>query len=252
MNAVEKARPSAVEVTPMAMLQIAVQQGADLDKLEKLMALQERWEANNARKAYVAATAAFKANPPTIVKNKHVRFQTSKGVTEYDHATHDHVTNTIGEALSKHGLSHRWEISQEQNRITVTCILQHIDGHSERTSMEGNADDSGGKNSIQAIGSAVTYLQRYTLLAATGMSSRDNEDDDGLGAGGGLALITDKQAADLRALATEVGANEAAFLKVCKVDSYEKLPASKYEEAVRRLREKGKEIEKEREREKEK
>lgn len=163
-------------ITPMGMLQIAVQQGADLDKLEKLMQLQERWESNEARKAFVSAMSSFKANPPEIFKNKHVKF----GNTEYDHATLDNVSIAIGESLSKHGLSHRWETSQTEGKIKVTCVITHNLGHSEEVALESTADTSGAKNSIQAIGSTVTYLQRYTLLAATGMAVQD-QDDDGKG-----------------------------------------------------------------------
>lgn len=171
---------NAPAITPMAMLQIAVQQGADLDKLQKLMDLQERWEASEARKAFVSAMSDFKANPPDLIKNKHVSFQTAKGKTEYDHATLDQVSLAIGTALSKHGLSHRWVTDQADGRIKVTCMITHSMGHSESVSLHSAADDSGGKNSIQAIGSAVTYLQRYTLLAATGMAVQD-QDDDGKG-----------------------------------------------------------------------
>lgn len=170
---------NATAITPMGMLQIAVQQGADLDKLTKLMDLQERWEANESRKAFVSAMSAFKANPPDIFKNKHVSFTTQKGKTEYDHATLDQVSLAIGTALSQHGLSHRWVTDQADGRIKVTCILTHSMGHSESVSLQSSADDSGGKNSIQAIGSAVTYLQRYTLLAATGMAVQDQDDDGG-------------------------------------------------------------------------
>jgi hypothetical protein len=166
---------SSTAITPMAMIQIAVQQGADIEKLAKLMDLQERWEASEARKAFVSAMSAFKLNPPEIFKNKHVKF----GNTEYDHATLDNVSISIGEALSKHGLSHRWNTLQADGKIKVTCVITHNMGHSEEVSLESTADTSGAKNSIQAIGSAVTYLQRYTLLAATGMAVQDQDDDGG-------------------------------------------------------------------------
>jgi hypothetical protein len=172
-------------MTPAHMLAIAVEQGADLDRLQKLMDLQDRWEAAQARKAFAAAVAGFKADPPKLTKNKHVRFTTSKGVTEYDHATHDEVCDKISKALAAHGLSHRWNVEQVEGRIRVTCYLTHVAGHSESVQMTSNPDDSGGKNGIQGIASAVTYLQRYTLLAITGMSTGDaNEDDDGRGTGG--------------------------------------------------------------------
>lgn len=165
-------------MTPAHMLAIAVEQGADLDKLQKLMDLQDRWEAAQARKAFAAAVAGFKADPPKLTKNKHVRFQTSKGVTEYDHATHDEVTEKISKALAAHGLSHRWNVEQLEGRIRVTCHLTHVAGHAESVTMVSAPDDSGGKNGIQGIASAVTYLQRYTLLAITGMSTGDAADDD--------------------------------------------------------------------------
>jgi hypothetical protein len=167
--------------SPMAMLAMAVRQGADVDKIEKLMALQERHEANEARKAFVAALAEFKAEPLTINKDKHVSFTTQKGTTAYDHATLGNICNIIGAALARHGLSYRWATSQE-GKIKVTCTLMHNMGHQESVSLEAGADESGGKNSIQAVGSTVSYLQRYTLLAICGCATSD-QDDDGRGSG---------------------------------------------------------------------
>ena len=49
----------------------------------------------------------------------------------------------------------RWNVEQtKEGRIAVTCILMHVLGHSESVRMESAADQSGGKNNIQAIGSA--------------------------------------------------------------------------------------------------
>lgn len=160
--------------TPVELLKMAVSQGANLDQLTKLMDLQERWERNEARKAFVVAMNAFKADPPEISKNKHVKF----GTTEYDHATLDHVCEAVTKGLSEHGISHRWKMEQIEAVIRVTCVLTHDLGHSEETTLQGAADTSGSKNSIQAIGSTVTYLQRYTLLAATGLAA-SNGDTDG-------------------------------------------------------------------------
>lgn len=163
-------------VTPMEMLAMAVQQGADLEKLEKLMGLQERWEANEARKAFVAALSAFKAEAVKVTKNKLVDFTSAKGRTSYKHATLDHICEVLGEVLSRHGLSFRWEIKQEQ-RVSVTCHLQHVLGHTESVTMTGPADDTGNKNAIQQVGSTVTYLQRYTLLAITGTATGEDDND---------------------------------------------------------------------------
>src|SRR2546430_17661412 len=80
-----------VALTPVELLRIAVSQNADIDKLTKLMDLQERWERNEARKAYVVAMNAFQSAPPTISKNKQVSFQSSKGPADYKQVTIDPV-----------------------------------------------------------------------------------------------------------------------------------------------------------------
>ena len=96
----QRAASAVAAVTPMDLLRHAMDSGADLDRLEKLMGLQERWEANEARKAFADAMADFKKNPPTIFKDKHVGFKTDKGRTEYDHATIGNVVDkVVGAAL---------------------------------------------------------------------------------------------------------------------------------------------------------
>lgn len=180
MSAVAVASESPpIPMTPMDMLAAAVSQGADMEKLQKLMDLQERWEANNARKAFVAAMSQFKSEPIKILKRKDVNIP---GGAKFSHATLADVVDGCCSALSKYGLSHKWETRQEGEQITVTCIVTHRDGHSERVSLTARPDDSGKKNSIQQLASTVTYLERYTLMAATGLAAKDM-DDDGRGAG---------------------------------------------------------------------
>ncbi len=173
-------------ITPMSMLQTAVARGATLDELTKLMDLQERHEKTEARKAFVVALNAFKADPPAVLKDKAVSF----GNTAYRHASLDGASEIIGAALAKHDISHRWNVEQADGKIKVTCILTHALGHSESVTMEAGADTSGSKNAIQALGSAVSYLQRYTLFTASGIAPK-NVDDDGRG-GQGIHQMEDK------------------------------------------------------------
>ncbi len=169
--------------TPSDLLRIAVEQGADLDRMERLMALQERWEANEARKAFTTAMTDFKAEPLTIFKKKQVGYTTKEGeFVGYSHAELSDVTDVVGPAMARHGLSYRWSVKQESARINVSCIVTHKLGHSEQVTMDAAPDTSGKKNAIQSIASALTYMQRYTLLAVTGMSTK-GMDDDGQGAG---------------------------------------------------------------------
>ena len=148
-----------------------------VEKLSQLLDVKERWDAEEARKSYVAALAAFKRSPPRIVKEREVSFKN----VHYSYATLGQAASAIAESLAEHGLSHGWSVAQSGTDITVTCTLTHEQGHKESTSITAPPDDSSdGKNSIQRIGSAVSYLERYTLLAITGLAAGD-QDDDGYG-----------------------------------------------------------------------
>lgn len=171
----QRAIVAAAPATPADIVLYAIQKGADIAQIEKFMELQMRWEADQARKAFVADMAEFKKAPPEVVKDKLVQYSG----TSYMHASLGNVTEAIVAGLAMHGFSHRWDTQQEGGQIVVTCILTHKLGHSERTTLSGTKDDSGKKNGIQQVASTITYLQRYTLLAATGIATKEQPDDDG-------------------------------------------------------------------------
>ncbi len=127
--------------------------------------------------------AEFKQNAPEIYKEKHVSFTGNNGTTSYNHATLGAICEIIVASLARFGFSHRWDTKQpDSGMIVVSCIITHSLGHSETTEMQAPPDNSGKKNGIQQIASTVTYCQRYTLLSACGLSTKDMPDDDGHGA----------------------------------------------------------------------
>ena len=227
--------PHSMALTPMDMLNQAVERGANIEVLEKLMGLQERWEKNQARKAFDNAMAEAKI--PVIVKNREVDFTSAKGRTNYRHEDMAGFARVVDPILAQHGLSYRYRTAVDQGTVTVTCIVSHRDGHSEENSLSAARDETGNKNSIQAVGSTITYLQRYTLKAALGLASSD--DDDGETAG--LSeKISETQIADLIALADEVGADKVKFCKYLKVRSLADLSATRLPEAIAALESKRK------------
>lgn len=164
-------------VTPLDMLDRALSQGAGLEVVEKLMDLQDRWERNNARKAFDQAISAAKSEIPPIVKNASVGYENKDGsFTGYKHETLDGIAKVVDPILSDHGLSYRFRSQQNGGMLSVTCIVAHRDGYYEETTLSGPPDQSGKKNAYQAVGSAATYLQRYTLKLALGLSA--GKDDD--------------------------------------------------------------------------
>lgn len=220
----------------MAMATRAMEMGA-VDQLDKLLDLQLKWDAARAARAFTAAMAAFKADPIVIEKKKLVEFTTGNGdTTSYRHATLAAVVDAVVAGMGKHGLSHRWDVKQEGGQVAVTCTVTHRDGHSEAVTMQAAPDASGKKNAIQQVASAVTYLQRYTLMAATGVAAADMQEDDGRSYGAAeVELITDEQLVTLTDLVDAYVSNHEAFMAWIskgagqKIDSLAVLPASLYQ-----------------------
>lgn len=164
-------------ITPGAMIQQAIQQGSGVEVMERLLALQERYDAFNARKAFDDAMADLRKNLPKITKSREVDFTGKTGVrTNYRFEDLAEITEALAGPMSEVGLSFRWYTENVQGGVKVTCRITHRDGHFEETSLVGPLDASGNKNPIQAIGSAVSYLQRYTLKAAVGVAASHDDD----------------------------------------------------------------------------
>jgi len=171
------AAPTPAPGTPASMIAAAIESGRDISELERLYDLQRQWEADQARKAFHMALAAFKASPPDIVRDKLNK--------QYDstYASISAVVNTTNKALAPHGLNARWEIvEQSKDGMKLACILSHAQGHSERVELWGPMDTSGSKNPLQSVRSTTTYLRIATFEMVTGVASRvGNADDDGNG-----------------------------------------------------------------------
>jgi hypothetical protein len=229
----ERKLPTLSESSPAGMMLTALRQGASLEQVEKMMDLQARWEAGEARKAYNAAFAAFKAEAVRIVKNRDVTAGPLQGKS---YAELHSVVDALTPALSRHGLSASWRLTKdEKDWMEVTCYLRHVDGHEESVSMGGPPDAGGAKNAIQARASTKTYLERYTLKAICGVAE-GGDDDDGNGAARSLLdtwvdLVNAAETPDAVKKLSSEGAQ--AFTKARDVEGYRRFAS----EVARRNRE---------------
>ncbi|ACL58724.1 ERF family protein [Methylobacterium nodulans] len=198
----------------------------DIDKLERLLEMQERVLARNARAAFAAAFAGMQQELPTIPER-------GRGDRGMKYALWEDVNEAIKPVLARHGFGISFKTGRTPERVSVTAILMHRDGHSEETTLELPVDSSGSKNAVQAVGSSTSYGKRYTAAALLNLTSR-GEDDDGRAAGLG-PRITEDQTIELRDLAREVGADLPRFLATIRVDSLAEIRADKFEEAKRLL-----------------
>lgn len=171
--------PATTTGSPVDTLLNAIQRYPDmnLDRLEKLMDLAERWRAAEAKRAYVRAFAMFKKNMPDVIKDMLNKQYGS------DYSSLANLVNQTNRVLGEYGLHANWRPDQSDG-IKITCVITHEDGHSEEVWLKGPPDTSGQKNPLQQIKSTLTYLEGATFQAITGVVARSAcADDDGNGAG---------------------------------------------------------------------
>lgn len=215
---------------PKGLIQRAIESGASIEQLERLMDMQERWEANEARKQYVSAMNAFRSKCPVIEKTRKGHNSKYAGLAE--------TIEQIKQLLAECGLSHSWKTDQgSEGYVSVQCCVTHIAGHKECASMTAPPDDSGKKNPIQAIASSISYLQRYTLFAILGLASAEI-DDDGDMAYAKKEYVNDEQIANIESLADEVGANIHAMCSYFGVKHIGVIPAKSYDAVIKALEKK--------------
>ena len=209
---------------PLDAIQRALENGALPETLEKMMALQERYEAAQARAAFNAAIAAAKAEITPIVKTNAAGFDSRRTGerTEYKFEDLPAIARAVDPILAKHGLGYRYTAKTGDMNVTVTCILFHRLGHSEEASLTAGLDNSGSKNPIQSLGSSITYLQRYTLKLALGLSAeKDDDAHAAAGGNGGPKTIDMAQYEELMALMEQAGSTEKQVLYVAMAEGQE-------------------------------
>lgn len=204
---------------------VALDQSADLAKLEKMIELQERILDRNAKGAFASAMAAMQAEMPEVAERGKAHN------TKY--ATFEDINAAVRPVLEKHGFAVTFRIKQTDTAIKVTAVLSHREGHSEETEIILPADNSGSKNSVQAVGSTVSYGKRYTMSALLNIATRGEDDD----ASGAVAVkkVSPFQAKTISGLYAKADSDTQEWL----INEYEKasnVPAAKYNEIVERLR----------------
>lgn len=205
--------------------------GASLEVIEQMKGLVEWDEARRAKaefnKAFSLAKAMFKPAKKTG-HNKHLNSHYST-LLDYDEATR--------EGLGANGLSWRHVPQSLPNDITsITCILAHKGGHSEEATMEAPSYSmmNNAVNKLQSVGIVATYLKRMTLASLLGLVSDSEFDNDGNG-GQQQEVISEHEAANLKALADEVSANMTEFCKFFKIEKLEHLPKDRLRQATQML-----------------
>ena len=229
------------EVAPATSIIAVIERAAldpnvDIDKMERLLQMQERIIDRQAKADYTAALSQMQPNLPVITEKGKIK--NNSGNVQSTYAKWEDINEAIRPVLHAHSFAPNFRIEERANdKIVVFAILSHAGGHSEETgSPPLMADTSGNKNAIQALGSSVSYGKRYTAGAILNLTSR-GEDDGGQAGGAGLT-VSPEQFTQLRDLIEASKSNEAAMLRVFNAPSLEQFPLAKFEDAITSLKRK--------------
>lgn len=211
---------------PASMLDVIARAAADptvnVDKLERLMAMQQGVLAEKRRIAFRAALTALEADLPQITKSGQVLHGNT---LKHKFAKLEDIDNAIRPICKDHGFAFSFDSKPAPNNsIEFSCAMSHREGHSETRTITLPVDTGPGRSAVQAVGSTTSYAKRYLLGMHLHLVTRE-EDDDGSGS---RKMVTEEQAEKIRAALGEVKGNEARFLNWCAAPTFEEIPAANF------------------------
>jgi hypothetical protein len=159
--------------SPMELMVMAIQGKADVAVLERLEAMQERFDKRKAKKEYDEAMAAFQAKCPVIMKT------VDGAQKKYKFAPLDHIVSQVKPILEECGFSYRLTSEMEAGFVKSVMTITHRGGHSEQSEFKVPVDT---RNPVmsepQKYGGAMTFANRYNFCNGFGILTA-NEDQDG-------------------------------------------------------------------------
>lgn len=217
------------EPAPTTMLDIIARASTDprvdVDKLDKLLQMQDRVMARQAQVEFDNAMQSAQQAMKRVEADKHNK------QTNSDYASYAALDRAIRPIYSSHGFSVSFSSGEgPADQVRLVCRIAHKGGHREEARLDMPADGKGAKGGdvmtkTHATGAAITYGKRYLLGMIFNLAI--GEDDDGNAAGGDedIEALAPKNAprdADGKLLSTYAG-NKAQQAKKYADDLIEKL-----------------------------
>lgn len=230
-RAIVHASPEATSILDV-IARAAADPAVNVDKLERLLAIQQTIMADQRRTAFMTALADLQAALPQI--NKAGRITDREGGLRNRYALIEDIDVAIRPLCAEHGFSFSFDSKPSPGGATYECAMHHRGGHTELKTLFLPSEKGPGMSNVQGAGSSLSYAKRYLLGMHLHLVTRD-EDDDG---NGGRGPVTAEQAAALRAALAEVKGSEARFLNWLAAPSFEEIPAGNYDRAMRFIEQK--------------
>jgi hypothetical protein len=180
--------PTESPSTVLALIEkLALDPGADVEKLDRMMAMYERLKAKEAELAYNAAKGRIlkKLARIKIVKNKSALYEIEKGKPQrgafeaFKYAPLEEIDKHLRPLLAEEDMDLSYsDEPREGDGILIRGRLKHLPGgHYEDSFMPAPPDTTGGKSDVQAVGSTNSFLRRYVACNIFNIVVVGDDDD---------------------------------------------------------------------------
>src|SRR6266536_762917 len=198
----------------------------DVEKMKALFDLQERIMLRRAEMSFnVAMSKAHDGMKPIQADATHPQ-------TRSKYATYKALDKVLRPIYVANGFALSFNTSGDAptEHIRVLCDVSHREGFTKQYQVDMPNDGKGAKGGdvmtkTHATGAGLSYGMRYLLKMIFNVAVGEDDQD-----GNEVApAITEKEAADLRALVEEVGADEKKFCQYMRVEKISDIAARDYE-----------------------
>ncbi len=218
-----------------AIVELARDPAMDVEKLQALMAMQERMEVRQAEAEFNAALARVSSKIPHVPRNGRIPLPRKDGtVQNVPFSRWEDMDRIIRPFLSEEGFTLSFTTQPrpaEGGGLIITGTLRHRLGHSMEASMPLPLDTGPGRNNLQANGSTLAYGKRYCSEMLVNIV-REGEDNDGAG---GNDPIDAESVKRLNDLIMETKSNFDQFVKFMGVKGLPEILTKDYATAVNAL-----------------
>lgn len=210
---------------------VACDPSADIGKMRALLEMHQSLQQREAEKMFGAAMSAAQ------MEMEPIRASTENTQTRSKYASFAALDRVLRPIYTGHGfaLSFNTAPCEHVDKLRLVCDVFHCGGHMRPYTLDMAADGKGAKGSdvmtkTHATGSALTYGQRYLMKMIFNISV-ERDDDGNKAAIQTGELLSAGQIAQLRALASDSGADLPKFFKWANVESFDDLLAVHFPKA---------------------
>lgn len=158
-----------------AIVRMARDKSITVEKLERLLAMQERADDRAAARDFELAFQQMLPKIPRIRKGGRIEVD---GNVRARYAKYEDIRAVVDPIMSEYGFSFATRTEwPAPGLIEVVGMLSHRHGHKRESRFQTTADTSGKKSAIQGLGSGVQYGRRYTLKDLLAIVEEGIDDD---------------------------------------------------------------------------